>query len=150
LPAGSICRVRHERARNASLLDTDILSEVFKQRDAQVRQHAVAYLQQWGQFYFSAVTRFEIIRGYKDVGATTQLDRFARFCQHCTILQLTDAVFDRAADLWVEARRGGHPRGDADLLIAATAMEQGLTLVTGNAAHFSWISGIEIANWRQP
>jgi tRNA(fMet)-specific endonuclease VapC len=91
-----------------------------------------------------------LLRGYKDVGATAQLARFAVFCRHCLILPLTDAVFDRAADLWVVARQGGHPRHDADLLIASTALDHGRVLVTGNTAHFAWIPGLTIENWRQP
>jgi predicted nucleic acid-binding protein len=39
---------------------------------------------------------------------------------------------------------------DADLLIAATALEHGMTLATGNAADFSWIAGLTLEDWRQP
>jgi len=133
-----------------ALLDTDTLSEVLKQRNANVRKHAKQYLRSHGQFALSAVTRFEMIRGYKEVGATTQLARFHTFCAHSLILPLTDAIFDRAADLWVVARQGGHPCSDADLLIAATAIEQGRRLVTGNAGHFNWIAGLVVDDWRQP
>ena len=133
-----------------ALLDTDTLSEVLKQRNATVAQHAVAYLQDHGQFAFSAFTRFEILRGYQESQATRQLPRFAAFCAQSLILPVTDAVFDRAADLWVIARRGGHPHGDADLIIAATALAQGLELVTGNTQHFAWIPGLTLVDWRQP
>ena len=40
---------------------------------------------------------------------------------------------------------------DTDILselIAATALETGRVLVTGNTAHFAWISGLSLANWR--
>jgi tRNA(fMet)-specific endonuclease VapC len=133
-----------------ALLDTDMLSEVLKQRSPNVRKHARQYLRSHGQFALSAVTRFEIIRGYKEVGSATQLTRFLTFCGHSLILPLTDAIFDRAADLWVIARQGGHPCGDADLLIAATAIEHGRTLVTGNTSHFVWVPGLLIGDWRQP
>ncbi|MGV2339880.1 MAG UNVERIFIED_CONTAM: hypothetical protein LVR18_39780 [Planctomycetaceae bacterium] len=46
------------------------------------------------------------------------------------------------------ARRGGHPGGDADLIIAATALETRRVLVTGNTAHYDWISGLALQNWR--
>lgn len=61
---------------------------------------------------------------------------------------VTDPVLERSANLWVKARRGGHPRYDADLIIAATALEHGRTLATGNAAHFSWINGLDLDDWR--
>ncbi len=50
---------------DASLLDTDILSEVLKQRDPVVQQKALAYDRQNGPLVFSAVTRYEIVRGYR-------------------------------------------------------------------------------------
>ncbi|MCU0880505.1 MAG: hypothetical protein MUF06_22265, partial [Pirellulaceae bacterium] len=112
-------------------------------------RHARQYLRSQGQFALSAVTRFEIIRGYKQVGATVQLANFVTFCGHSLVVPLTDSTFDRAADLWVLARRGGHAAGDADLLIAATAIEQGRRLVTGNHGHFAWIPGLVLDDWRQ-
>jgi tRNA(fMet)-specific endonuclease VapC len=135
---------------DAALLDTDILSEVIKLRDANVRQTALSYAQRHGQLAFSAITRYEVIRGYRSQNATSQLARFDAFCQHSLIIPLGDQIFDRAADLWAIARRGGHPNGDADLLIAATALENGRVLVTGNTIHFSWIPGVRLADWRQP
>jgi tRNA(fMet)-specific endonuclease VapC len=135
---------------DAALLDTNALSEVLKQRNANIQQHSRQYLRSHGQFAFSAVTRFEIIRGYKDVGAMTQLSKFLTFCGHSLVLPLTDAIFDRASDLWVVARHGGHSRSDADLLIAATALEHGRHIITGNVTHFAWVPGLVIEDWRQP
>lgn len=110
----------------------------------------MAYTNQYGQIAFSAMTRYEVNRGYKDQGANTQLARFSVFCRHALILPITDSVLDRASDLWVTARKTGHPRSDADLIIAATALEHGRVLVTGNTAHFAWMAGITIEDWRQP
>ncbi len=134
----------------AILLDTDILSEVFKQRDATVKQHAAAYLQQHGQFTFSEFSRFEVRRGYLSKQATKQLALFDVFCGHCQLLPATEAIFDRAAQVWAYARQHGHPCGDADVLIAATALEHGLVLATGNLRHFAWVPGLITADWRQP
>lgn len=131
-----------------TLLDTDMLSELLKQRNPAVTQRAADYLKAHGQFAISAFTRFEIIRGYKEKGATNLLARFDVFCGHSIVLPVTEAVFDRASDLWTIARRGGHPHGDADLIIAATALDSGRELVTGNTKHFAWIPGIVVDDWR--
>jgi hypothetical protein len=40
-----------------SLLDTDILNEVLKQKNAIVVGHAAAYLAQHGQFAISSISR---------------------------------------------------------------------------------------------
>ena len=126
-----------------------MLSEVIKLRNANVMQRTLAYTRWNSQLAFSSMTRYEILRGYRDSNATTQLARFEVFCQHSLILPVTDAVFDRAADLWVTARRGGRPNGDADLIIAATALEHRRVLVTGNTLHFNWIPGLKVEDWRQ-
>jgi tRNA(fMet)-specific endonuclease VapC len=131
-----------------SLLDTDTLSEFLKKKDAVVTRRAGAYLQIHQKFIISAVTRYEIIRGLKAKYASKQLQQFATFCQHANIMPVTDTIFDRAADLWVSANAAGQPKKDADLLIAATALEHALVLVSGNTADFSWIAGLTVDNWR--
>lgn len=133
---------------DAALLDTDILSEVIKQRDPAVNQRAADYLAAHGQFAFSAFTRFEIERGHKAKQAAKQLSRFANFCRHSLVLAISDAILDQAGDLWSLARRSGHPHTDADVIIAATALETQRALITGNSAHFTWVPGLRFENWR--
>jgi len=130
------------------LLDTDILSELLKLRNPSVRQNAIAYTVQHGRLAFSAITRYEICRGYIAQKATAQLARFQIFCANSLIVPVTDSIFDRAADLWANAYQTGQPRADTDLIIAATAIESGRVLVTGNTAHFSWIPNLVIEDWR--
>ncbi len=132
------------------LLDTDALSEILKQKHSVVVQRANDYLRQYQQFAFSSMTRYEVVRGLKEKGATRQLQQFALFCQHSLILGITDAILDRTADLGVTAYQAGHPRNDADLIIAATAREHRRILVTANTTHFSWIPGLVVEDWRQP
>jgi tRNA(fMet)-specific endonuclease VapC len=134
---------------DAALLDTDMLSEVLKRRDPLVIKNASSYLQAHGTFTFSIFTRFELARGLKEKRAARQLARFDTFCQQSSILPLVATVFERAADLWAMARQNGHPHGDADILIAATALEHQLTLATGNRPHFAWVPGLNCIDWRQ-
>ena len=133
-----------------SLLGTDTLSEIVKLRNATVVQRALSYSRMVGPLRFSAFTRYEVLRGYKKQGASIQLARFHIFCQKSGILPVTDSIWDRASDLWAEAQNTGRPCGDADLVIAATALEHQLALVTGNTAHFSWIPGLVLEDWRTP
>jgi tRNA(fMet)-specific endonuclease VapC len=133
-----------------SLLDTDILNEVLKAKNANVVRHAARYLAQHGQFAISGMSRYEVLRGLKEKNAPRQLTRFHAFCQNTLILPITDDILDRAADLWVDGRKQGFTPKDADLVIAATALQHGRTLATGNTAHFRWIPGLKLANWRHP
>jgi tRNA(fMet)-specific endonuclease VapC len=66
------------------------------------------------------------------------------------LFEITEAILDRACDLWVVARQGRHPHGDADLIIAATVLENNRTLVTGNVRHFAWVPGLKLLDWRKP
>src|SRR5688500_20357819 len=128
-----------------SLLDTDILTEIFKLRNQTVAANAAAYLQHHGQ---SAITRFEVIRGLRHKRAANSLQRFEAMSAGMLVIPVTEDILDRAADLWVEARDGGQPQRDADLIIAATALVEHRTLVTGNTSHFQWINGLSLNNWR--
>jgi tRNA(fMet)-specific endonuclease VapC len=133
-----------------SLIDTDILSELLKTKNPVVARKAADYLAEHRQFAISAITRYEVMRGLKDKNAQRQLDKFDVFCRNAVVYAITNAVLDRASDLWVEARKGGYPGRDPDLIIAATALEHGRVLVTGNTDHFSWIPGLIVENWREP
>lgn len=132
-----------------ALIDTDILSEILKRRNANVAAKALAYFQQHMGFTFSSITRYEIRRGHI-LKKSHALWRFDIFCRHNRVITVDDPALDRAAELWAIAQAGGHPCGDADLIIAATALESDLTLVTGNTPHFSWIPGLRLENWRLP
>ena len=114
------------------LLYTDILSELLKQRDPRVAERAAAYFAVHGQFDFSGLTRYKVLPGLKDKGAVKQVERFEALCQRPLVLPITDSVLVLAADLWVLGRAQGQPRSDADLILAATAIEQKTPLVTGN------------------
>lgn len=134
----------------AILLDTDILSEVVKLRNQLVIRRALNYTRNSGPLAFSAFTRYEVLRGYKRRGATKQLAKFAVFCQKSLILPVTDRIWERASDLWALARTQGLPHNDADLVIAATALDQQRSLATGNLRHFAWIPGLQLEDWRVP
>ena len=46
-------------------------------------------------------------------------------------------------------RKKGNPVDDFDLLIGATAVSFGLTMVTNNLKHFDNISNIKLENWTE-
>lgn len=131
-----------------ALLDTDILSEVLKAKDQVVLARAQDYLTAHQRFAFSAITFYEVLRGLLAKRASRQLSRFLNTARSSEILPIDLSVLQRAAELWAEAQTQGRPRDDADLIIAATALESGLELVTGNVAHFTWVPGLRVTDWR--
>lgn len=134
----------------SALLDTDILSEVLKRKNLVVVSHATQYIATWGRLAFSTMTIYEIVRGLKARGASRQLSDFLTVASTSETIEIDLQILMRAAELWAEAKRGGHPSSDTDLIIASTALETNRMLVTGNTAHFSWIPGIVLEDWRQP
>ena len=120
------------------LLDTDVLSELRKRR----RNPDVA---NWvrdipgSELHLSTVTFFEIERGIERQRKPNSA--FAKDLE--AWLELTLRAFgDRILPLTVNiARRWGRLAAqignkELDLAIAATALEHGLTVVTGNTNHF--------------
>jgi predicted nucleic acid-binding protein len=62
-------------------------------------------------------------------------------------LPVDERVALRAGELMAEASKLGRPRSTEDLLIAATGLQHGLTLVTHNRAHFEDIGGLRVEDW---
>ncbi|WP_008312490.1 type II toxin-antitoxin system VapC family toxin [Leptolyngbya sp. PCC 6406] len=130
------------------LLDTDILSAILR-RDPVVIPKAQTYLSTQRQFTFSIITRYEILRGLKAKNATKQLTAFERFCDANIVLPLTDEMIIKASDIYAFLKQRGNLIGDADILIASTALVNGLPVVTNNLNHFERISELSIQNWLQ-
>lgn len=56
-------------------------------------------------------------------------------------------IMKRFGHLKANLEQSGIPLADADLLIAATALEACTLLVTGNTKHFNRIEKLNLANW---
>jgi tRNA(fMet)-specific endonuclease VapC len=93
------------------------------------------------------VTRFEILRGLKAKRASRQLAAFDGFCKKNEVLPISEPVIVRAAGIYADLHVRGRLIPDADIPIAATALEEGLTVATNNGADFERIPDIRIDNW---
>ena len=133
-------------ARQSVVLDTDILSAIMRQNPA-VIPTAQAYLREHHQFHFSIITQYEILRGLKAKEATQQIATFENFCSQNTILPLSEEVISKAAEIYADLRKRGELVGDADILIAATAIVNKLGIATNNEKHFQKIAGLYVENW---
>lgn len=129
-----------------ALLDTDILSAIMR-RNPSVTQQAHSYLEAHGRLTFSVITRYEVLRGLLAKGAAKQLAAFDRLCGMSRVLAVTDPIIVRAATVYADLHRRGELIGDADILIAATAISHGLAVVTNNEAHFRRIRDLQVMNW---
>jgi tRNA(fMet)-specific endonuclease VapC len=130
----------------ALLIDTDTLTALARRR-SDVTEAAEDYLERHGVLSFSAITRFEILRGLKVKNAIRQIQWFEELCNNSQILPIDDSIILQAADIYADLHRRGQLIGDADILIAATALVHGMGVVTNNVAHFSRVPGLHIENW---
>lgn len=73
-----------------------------------------------------------------------------QFVGGLAVLGIDDRVARAFAKIKTDLRRAGTLIPDFDLLIAATAAANNLTLVTNNTAHFDRISNLRLANWLSP
>jgi toxin FitB len=121
------------------LLDTVVISELRKPKPS---SKVVAWLKahQESDLYLSVVTLGEIQRGVTKARKTDEV--FAQQLQ-AWLMQLELHYADRLLSVTPSiARRWGHlsatlGHDGADLLIAATALEHGLAVVTRNIKHFA-------------
>ena len=128
------------------LLDTDILSAIMRKNPV-VRSKARAYLMEHERFTLSMITRYEILRGLQAKEADRQIAVFEALCNQSTILPLTDQAVAKAAEIYADLSHRGQLIGDADILIAASALVHGLGVATNNERHFQRINGLQVENW---
>jgi predicted nucleic acid-binding protein len=93
----------------------------------------------------SIISVAEIYEGaYSQVDPDGHLETFRTFLRAFTVLSLTDSTADRFARTRAKLRSEGRAPPDFDLLIAATALDCGLVVITRNIRHFSRIQELEL------
>ncbi len=118
------------------LLDTGLLL-----RHLRGQQSAVQFLRglgRLGRLSIATVTRLEVHAGMKpDERYATQklLSRLVNY-------NLDRDIADRAGDLIATGQRAGKPISVPDAIIAATALQHNLTLVTMNPDDFGAVPGL--------
>lgn len=128
------------------LLDSDTISNMMRRHPNAVKR-AAQYRNLYPTFTFSIITKYEIVRGLKIKDARKQLQVFEAFSAASEVLPITLEVVEEASNIYSELYRSGKPIGDADILIAATAIINDCILATGNGRHFARIPNLRIVNW---
>jgi len=96
--------------------------------------------------FISSITRMELVQGMRNRKELIYLNR--------TFLELgvrtihLDVDISSRASLLVETHFHTHHLMLADALIAATALQQGLRLLTGNAKHYGVIPGLDVMKFK--
>ncbi|MEX0326119.1 MAG: PIN domain-containing protein [Puniceicoccaceae bacterium] len=129
------------------LLDTDTCIAVLRGRAETIEElsrHAPE------EMAVSSITRYELLYGARRCNARRRVREEAKVEQFLGLLHeiaFTDDTADRAADLRISLEAKGQSIGPMDTLIAATALCNGLTLVSGNLGEFGRVPGLGTEDW---
>lgn len=124
------------------LLDTNILSELRRPR-SEPRVVAFVRAQPLDSLYISAVTLAEIRFGIElvaDINRRAELNDWlthkVRPMFEQRVLPVTEDIMLKWRLLVEEGRKAGHTFSQPDLMIAATALEHGLTIVSRDTTDY--------------
>lgn len=143
VPAGS--RLPGLTTRMSYLIDTDIIIYSLK-GDPVVAQAFKNHVH--APKAISVITYGELAYGaQRSARGAANMARVRRVAEIFPVLDVTPGVVETYADVKSTLEADGTPLADLDLLIAATALLHGLTLVTNNLKHFARVPGLRVASW---
>ncbi|MEK6279499.1 MAG: type II toxin-antitoxin system VapC family toxin [Acidobacteriota bacterium] len=118
------------------LVDTDVLIDVSRNNEA-----AIDFLDQLADSWsLSIITALELIVGARNKKEVTQIDQLVAAY---SAIPLTTDIGNSSYGLLRQFAKS-HGLRVFDSLIAATAIEENLTLVTKNKKHFKMISNLNL------
>lgn len=128
------------------LLDTNICIAFLKGREAGLRDRVVGSLR--SELVLCSMVRAELLRGaHRSERVAENLARLATFFANFDSLVFDDLAADHYAVIRAHVERIGQPIGSNDLIIAATALAAGVTLVTRNEREFIRVPGLSVEVW---
>ena len=118
------------------LVDTDVLIDVSRNNEA-----AIDFLDQLGDSWsMSIITALELIVGARNKKEVTQIDQLVAVY---SAIPLTAEIGNSSYGLLRKFAKS-HGLRVFDSLIAATAIDEGRTLVTRNKKHFQMIGNLKL------
>ncbi len=130
------------------LLDTNVCIRLLNNSSQSVTTRLAQ--QQPKDIYLCTVVQMELYYGaYHSNQSERNLALLERFFNQFAVLGLDPAAARVGGRIRSELAASGTPIGPSDLLIAAIAVVNNLTLVTHNTREFSRVSGLVIEDWEQ-
>ena len=127
------------------MLDTNICAYVIKNYPAQLRSR---FDRLAPHLCISAISLCELHYGAENSARREQnLEEIELFRSRIVVLPLEPKAASHYGQLRAYLRRAGTPLGANDLLIAAHALSEDLTLVTNNRREFDRVPGLRVENW---
>lgn len=127
------------------VLDTNVLIDVLRGR----RKDVMERMQEIGLDHcvVSDITVYELYTGVAaSANPEKNKDFLEKMFENLAVIPASDGYWTAAREK-ARLAKAGMPLEEKDLLIGCTALEYGLTLVTGNVKHMSRIQGLIIEPW---
>jgi tRNA(fMet)-specific endonuclease VapC len=129
------------------LIDTDICSAYIKAHPAVWNR----FLQYSGQLHVSVITVAELTTWECRANAPAKRAQEVQdLLQNVVIHEVTADMARHFGQFQAALMDSGQPAPEMDLLIAATALLHGFTLVTHNTADYANIPGLSFVDWLTP
>jgi predicted nucleic acid-binding protein len=119
------------------LVDTDVLIWHLRGYPQAMRR-----LDELGALTLSAVSYLEVLQGMRNKAELVAVKKMLAH-RAATLLPVSEAITRRAIEL-MEAITLSHGLQMGDALIAATALDHGLPVLTANVKHFGAIQGLKV------
>jgi len=127
-------------------LDTNIIT-AFLKNNMRVVERISNYLEVFDKLTINIISYYEILRGLKDLGNQKKIESFEEFIHENELILIRKETVEKAAEIYAYLKKDGNLIEDADILMAAIAIVEDLTLVTNNTVHFQRVKGLSIDNW---
>lgn len=119
------------------LVDTDVL--IWHMRGY---PQATRRLDELGALTLSAISWLEVLQGIRNKAELVAVKKMLQN-RAATLLPVSEAITQRAIEL-MESLTLSHGLQMSDALIAATALDHGLSVLTANVKHFGAVSGLKV------
>ncbi|MBN1946529.1 MAG: type II toxin-antitoxin system VapC family toxin [Bradymonadales bacterium] len=131
------------------LLDTNTCIAYLTKRSAPVVEHIKGMRPV--DLALCSIVKSELIYGaHKSAKVNENIEKLNAFFAAVHSLPFDDRAAEIAGEVRATLDRQGTPIGPNDLLIAAIAFANGLTLLTHNTKEFSRVNGLVIEDWEVP
>jgi len=127
---------------NAAILDTDVVSMLFK-GDSRAQRYRVHISGRLLGISFMTLAELERWQLERDWGATRKA-QLADYLTKYVVLPVSRELCAKWAEVSWEARRNGRPIQTADAWIAASALHYQVPLITNNAGDYKMVSQLQL------
>lgn len=123
------------------LVDTDILIDFGRDKTDAV--DALAYLEEKYTIVISVIVAMELCAGCR---SKKELKKIEEMIKDFTLLHITSSISDKAYEL-MKKHRSKHGVEINDMLIASTAQNNNIKLISKNQKHYKFLSDIELLEY---